>query len=522
MEHHYIYEPETNSMIVEINKKVKLLLNPKDLVHIHFTKSKHTIPKWFVDEDRFIYTPDTNYNKIYLLEIIYGYSIKDYHYFFKDENMFNYKSDNIITHSKLGDKIPEGIKIIEEYDGHIKSKGKSANKFKNTYWRVRENDEVYYLMYCDTNAFTKISIDCIDKVLSVDETDEAPTWFRMKNGYIGTHLNNTIMYLHALLMNHYGQGKGQMSVDHINRDKLDNRLNNLRIVNQSEQNKNTDKRNRKWNAQPLPKELGDIKLPKFVTYNIERRNGEFYRDFFRIEKHPNLEKVWSSTKSMKISINEKLDLTKKKLYSLENNIKEDNTEEKNKLPKSVYETIDKRTNKKALVYDRRVEGTKQREIMKYTMKLNLSLYQNLEILKQKVFEKYKHTININPTLNTLGNNEETSDCEEYGEKCEKCNKTTLDFDCYNCCNNYDYCDCEELYKFCSNTSCSKKICYECLKDMKPALCQSKASSLCINGLYGLCNKCNFNLLCSNCDKTICLYCDDTATSGEVLCSDCVK
>ena len=360
---------------------------------------KYSPPKWFVDDNQFIYTHDTNYNKSYLLELIFGYSFKQYYYKFKDSNIFNYTKNNLHISPKVRNNLPNNVEILEEYMGHTKSKGKCANMMKNPYWKVKENDEIYFIMYCDTNAYTKFSLESINKIMVVTGVKGIPTWSRMKNGYIGTHIDNTIMYLHSWLMDHYGHGKGQMSVDHINRNKLDNRLENLRIVDQATQNKNTDKRNRKKNAQPLPKELGNIQLPKFVTYNKEKMTKMdgtiYYRDFFRIEKHPKLEKKWSSTKSVKIDINEKLDLTKKKLQDLENDV-----EEENKLPKFIYETIDKRTNKKVLVYDRRIDGTKKRENMKFTMKTNISLEENLETLKQKVFKKYNYTIDTTTMSNT--------------------------------------------------------------------------------------------------------------------------
>ena len=99
------------------------------------------------------------------------------------------------------------------------------------------------------------------------------------------------------------------SVDHINRDPLDNRLQNLRWATQSEQNQNTDKRKRQCTARELPTGIQQSDIPKWVNYNVEtivQPSGQSYnRCYFRIEKHPRLSK-WTSTKSVEITSQEKL------------------------------------------------------------------------------------------------------------------------------------------------------------------------------------------------------------------------
>jgi hypothetical protein len=101
----------------------------------------------------------------------------------------------------------------------------------------------------------------------------------------------------------------EFSVDHINRDPLDNRLQNLRWATQSEQNQNTDKRKRQCTARELPNEIQQSDIPKWVNYNVEtivQSSGQSYnRCFFRIEKHPRLSK-WTSTKSVEVTPQEKL------------------------------------------------------------------------------------------------------------------------------------------------------------------------------------------------------------------------
>ena len=106
----------------------------------------------------------------------------------------------------------------------------------------------------------------------------------------------------------------------INRNKLDNRFINLRFATQSEQNQNQDKRRRQKTAKDLPTNIKQSDLPKFVVYYSEKYgpNKEHSREWFNIEKHPNLiKKRWSTTKSNKITIINKLESVKSKIEELE-------------------------------------------------------------------------------------------------------------------------------------------------------------------------------------------------------------
>lgn len=43
----------------------------------------------------------------------------------------------------------ENIKILTRNNGHKKSLGKDAGKYKNPYWLVEYNDEQFYIMFCE-------------------------------------------------------------------------------------------------------------------------------------------------------------------------------------------------------------------------------------------------------------------------------------------------------------------------------------------------------------------------------------
>jgi hypothetical protein len=115
---------------------------------------------------------------------------------------------------------------------------------------------------------------------------------------------------------------------------------------------------------------------------MNKETGQF-RDFFRIEKHPKLpDKIWSSSKSMKISILEKLQETKDELYRLEHDIPKE-------APAIVFPTgirIQEKEEKFMLIFDRKVED--KRYNMRMVMDKAKSAQDNLDGFIEKIKAKY--------------------------------------------------------------------------------------------------------------------------------------
>lgn len=60
------------------------------------------------------------------------------------------------------------------------------------------------------------------------------SWYIQSKGYAASRINGKIQYLHRLIMN----SPSNLQIDHINHNKLDNRISNLRIVTNLENHSN--------------------------------------------------------------------------------------------------------------------------------------------------------------------------------------------------------------------------------------------------------------------------------------------
>ena len=123
-------------------------------------------------------------------------------------------------------------------------------------------------------------------------------------------------------------------------------------------------------------------LKKYVVYYKECYNKEkdLWREFFKVEKHPKLDKPWIGSKSEKISIKDKLNEANKIVEDLDND-----TYEKKERELPTYYNFNKA--KTHLIYDRKLDDGK-RENLKMKLPDNYNLEEQLTLIKTKVREKY--------------------------------------------------------------------------------------------------------------------------------------
>ena len=289
--------------------------------------------------------------------------------------------------------------IITAVDGHVKSVGREAGREKNQLWKVIHNETTkeLVLLYCEKDTICILCSESYQKILEYENTHNDKkklTFFKMQNGYIGA---GNRLYIHQIITGCYGNGKGtkNTSIDHIDRNPLNNSMENLRLATREEQEQNSKgimkgtKRARKSNAKPLPEGITQDMMRKYVNYYHEYVNKEQTksREFFKIEKHPKLDKHWITSKSNKISIKEKLASANKIVEDLKRDVYP--TIVYNELPK--YITVKVERDKPHMIFDKKNEdGTRLN--LRMVLPEDYNVQEHLKVFKEKIKAKYDFDI----------------------------------------------------------------------------------------------------------------------------------
>ena len=385
----YSFDDELNCNIITYNDR-KYYIDCHDFMKIlNFKKN-------FIYDENYDYPNyNLNYKKFFLIEFLYDFDIENTNYVFNNNNKYDLRKCNVIPYHKYHNEIEKKHKIIKYITGHTNRIGISANQMKNPLWIVEENGQNIILMYCEKNTIVKLCEKSYNEILDFEERiNEKLTWYLQQNGYVCTTIpkDGGTIFIHQVITGCYGNGKGtaDISVDHIDRNPLNNTYGNLRTATQKMQQLNSigimpgTKKERQQKARPLPEGIQQSMTRKYVVYyyNVYNKEKNLSREYFRVEGHPKLEKIWETTKSEKVSILEKLRQANKVVDDLENDIYPE--KQQSKLPK--YVSIILFRNKEHLYYDKR--GGETRKNLKMVLPTEYNINEQIKIFNEKIKEKY--------------------------------------------------------------------------------------------------------------------------------------
>ena len=319
----YSFDNEEKCGIIEYNnKKYYMDMYDRDSI-INFNK------KFVFNTVSDLY-PSYNYNqqKINYLMFLYNFKENNVKYIFNNNNNFDLRRSNVNYYHIYNDKIISNYTVKQYIPGHYSKNGVDPYYMKNPIWKINENENEYLLMYCEKDTICKLCSKSYQRILDFETNEnngKKITFHKHSNGYILS--SNKSLFIHQIITGCYGNGKGtkNISVDHIDQNPLNNTFENLRIATREEQEQNSKgikegtKRERKCSAKPLPDGITQIMMKKYVVYYEDYADKEKkrLRQYFKIEKHPKLNKIWIGCKSTSLSIQDKLTQVNKIIDDLE-------------------------------------------------------------------------------------------------------------------------------------------------------------------------------------------------------------
>ena len=313
---------------------------------------------------------------------------------FLNGNEADLRKENVVIHHQKHAYMMSNYNVLEYFHGHYSNMGHDAFIIKNPRWIVQEKETgiTKMFMYCEPDCLVEICAEGYERIQRFEESKndgKKITFHLMTNGYIMSPLR---LYIHQIITGCYGNGGGTMnlSVDHIDRNPLNNTLANLRIATRKEQEQNTvgimdgTKRKRQCVARALPDDFTQDQMRKYVVYYKECYDAEkdLHREFFKVECHPKLpaNRPWISSKSGKITLQEKLAKANKVVDDLANNIYP-TVVEKIFPP---YVRIEMKKDKEYLTYDH-----KHTNDVRYNLRLTLKEGYDAETEVTNLFKKLR-------------------------------------------------------------------------------------------------------------------------------------
>lgn len=327
-----------------------------------------------------------NDDKRDLIFILFGIKNHNLKLVFKNGNWKDLRKDNIEIYHSYDNEIHKKYSVIKYIQGHTKENGQDAYQLKNPIWQIEDNK---YVMYCEKDTELFLDNISLEKINDYEKNKGYKLTCSLSgSGYVSA--NPDKIYLHQIIMNCYGNGKGtkEISVDHIDQNPLNNCFSNLRIATRKEQEQNSKgikEGTKRERTQKLPDGITQEMMEKYVYYASEFYNKDDptkFREFFRVED-PRLVKTWSSSKSGKLTLLEKLEQANQVARDL-NKGSLPQKEEK-ELPK--YMKIKESRGKPHLIFDK-----KAKDGIRYNLRAVLpdeyDLEDELDAFKKSIAKKY--------------------------------------------------------------------------------------------------------------------------------------
>ena len=154
---------ENNNTYILLNNTIKIDIDQAYII----TSLKNAKPEHFIfnTEDKLWYYKNYKNTKK-LIDIFYSDDkIKEIS--FKNDNINDYRYDNLVIVSKINNifKDPIGVEVLLRGDFITITEGKYAKQSRNMYWKVKDNNKIYFMIHLKDELYTKISEDNISKVL---------------------------------------------------------------------------------------------------------------------------------------------------------------------------------------------------------------------------------------------------------------------------------------------------------------------------------------------------------------------